>query len=78
MAKQVTRKEADPAVGIREDDDPLLNSAQVARLFYVARSTAWRWAAEGRIPSVQTPGGPRRVRLSDVQAILGQLARESR
>lgn len=53
-------------------DDPLLTMAEVGRLFYVARSTAWRWANEGKIPSVACPSGLKKIRLSEVKRILGE------
>lgn len=66
---QVTQLEQEAA------DDPLLTMAQIARMFFVARSTAWRWAHEEKIPSVRTPGGPRKIRLSEVQKVLGECAK---
>lgn len=65
---QVTQLEQEAA------DDPLLTPLQVSKLFAVAHSTAWRWAATGKIPSIRTPGGPRKIRLSDVKRVLGEVA----
>ncbi len=44
----------DDGTGIRER---LLMPAEVAALFRVDPKTVTRWAASGRIDSVQTPGG---------------------
>jgi excisionase family DNA binding protein len=51
--------------------DRLLTPAEVAARFRVEPDTVTRWAAAGRIPSIKTPGGHRRVRESDVRALLG-------
>jgi excisionase family DNA binding protein len=48
----------------------LLTSAEVAALVFVDPKTVSRWAQAGKIPCVRTPGGHRRFRTSDVQAIL--------
>jgi excisionase family DNA binding protein len=42
----------------------------VAALFRVDAKTVTRWAANGRINSIRTPGGHRRFRESEVQALL--------
>lgn len=52
------------------DDDPLLTPGEVAQLFRVNVKTVAKWAAAGRIPSTKTPGGHRRFRRSDVDALL--------
>ena len=43
---------------------------EVAPLANVKESTVKRWARLDKIPSVRTPGGHIRVRLSDVAAML--------
>jgi excisionase family DNA binding protein len=48
----------------------LLTPAEVAALVFVDPKTVSRWAQSGKIPSVRTPGGHRRFRTSDVQAIM--------
>ena len=50
--------------------DRLLTPAEVARVFRVDPKTVTRWAAVGRIGSIRTPGGHRRVRESEVRALL--------
>ncbi|XKK41672.1 BldC family transcriptional regulator [Nocardiopsis sp. ARC36] len=49
---------------------PLLTPAEVARLFRVDPETVTRWALAGRIGSLMPPGGHRRFREAEVQALL--------
>lgn len=51
-------------------DDRLLTGPEVADLFRVDAKTVNRWAAEGRITSIRTPGGHRRYREGEVRALL--------
>jgi excisionase family DNA binding protein len=53
----------------RRDDD-LLKPREAAELLGVRTTTVARWAREGRLPSVSTPGGHRRYRLLDVGALI--------
>lgn len=53
-----------------EDEDPLLLPNEVAKLFRVHPKTISRWAADGKIPSVETVGGHRRFRTSVVKRLL--------
>lgn len=48
-----------------------LTPGEVAALFRVDIKTVARWAAEGRIGSIRTPGNHRRFRESEVHALLG-------
>jgi excisionase family DNA binding protein len=48
----------------------LLTPAEVAALVFVDPKTVSRWARAGKIPSQRTPGGHRRFRSSDVQALM--------
>ena len=48
----------------------LLTPAEVAALVFVDPKTVSRWATAGKIPSQRTPGGHRRFRSSDVQALM--------
>jgi excisionase family DNA binding protein len=48
----------------------LMTPGEVAALFRVDPKTVTRWAASGRISSIRTPGGHRRFRESEVQALL--------
>lgn len=52
------------------DDDRLLTPREVAEMFGVRTTTIARWAREGRLASVSTPGRHRRYRLGDVRAVL--------
>jgi excisionase family DNA binding protein len=53
------------------DDDPLLTPPEVAALFRVDVKTVNRWAKDGLLPSMRTPGRHRRYRESVVRALLG-------
>lgn len=55
-------------------DDPILTTRATAELLGVAVSTAQQWIESGAIPSWKTPGGHRRVRLSDVKRLMEQNA----
>jgi excisionase family DNA binding protein len=57
----------DPSVDI---NDKLLTPGEVAAKFRVDPKTVTRWATAGRINSIRTPGGHRRFRASEVQALL--------
>ncbi|MGH3975089.1 MAG: BldC family transcriptional regulator [Pseudonocardiaceae bacterium] len=48
----------------------LLTSGEVAAMFRVDRSTVTRWACAGRIGSIQTPGGHRRFRQTEIRGLL--------
>lgn len=48
----------------------LLSPAQVARLFGVDPKTVTRWAEQGLLSVVRTPGGHRRYLASEVQEFL--------
>lgn len=48
----------------------LLKPGEVARLFRVKVRTVNKWARAGKLPSRRTPGGQRRFRPSDVEALL--------
>ena len=53
--------------------EPLLTPAEVAEFFRVDRKTVTRWATNGRLRFLRTPGGHRRFRESDVRALLAEL-----
>lgn len=46
----------------------LLTPAEVAAIFRVGVRTVASWARDGRLASVETPGGHRRFRSEDVEA----------
>ena len=53
-----------------DPNDRLMTPGEVARIFRVDPKTVTRWAAAGRIGSIRTPGGHRRIRESEVNALL--------
>lgn len=59
-------------MGVPEDDRPL-TSGQVAELFGVVPETVAVWADEGKLPHFKTPGGRRRFRRSDVEALIASV-----
>lgn len=48
----------------------LLRVDEVAEMFRVSESTVRRWASEGKIKSIHTPGGCLRLISDDVDKIL--------
>jgi excisionase family DNA binding protein len=52
------------------DTDRLLTPGEVAQLFGVNRQTVSRWATRGFLGVIVTPGGHRRSRESEVNALL--------
>ena len=56
-----------------DDTEPLLTPQQVAALFRVDPKTVTRWASNGWIGSIRTPGGHRRFRESEIRALLAEL-----
>ena len=50
--------------------DRLLTPGEVAELFRVGPKTVTRWAAEGKLNSIRTPGRHRRFAESQVRALL--------
>lgn len=57
-----------------EDEDPILTTREASRLLGIAVSTAQQWIKNGVLPAWKTPGGHRRVRLSDISALLRERA----
>jgi excisionase family DNA binding protein len=57
-----------------DGDDPVLTTREAARLLGIAVSTAQQWSESGILPAWKTPGGHRRVRQSDVSALLRERA----
>lgn len=54
----------------------LLTSQQVAEAFKVSVASVNRWAREGDLASIRTPGGNFRFRRKDVEAFLNPPPRE--
>lgn len=51
------------------DEEALIPIGEVARLFRVHRKTVIRWAKQGYLQAVRTPGGHHRFRVADVEAL---------
>jgi excisionase family DNA binding protein len=49
----------------------MLTPAEVARMFAVDVRTVTRWANEGKLTAVKTPGGHRRYSATEVRAFCG-------
>jgi excisionase family DNA binding protein len=64
----LSRTVGQPAVKAKAD--LFLTPGEVAAIFRVDPKTVTRWAAAGRLPSIRTPGGHRRFRESDVNALM--------
>jgi len=54
------------------DDDDLLRPREVADLFGVRTTTITRWARQGKLTPLFTPGGHRRYRRRGVRRLLGE------
>ncbi|GLY08242.1 helix-turn-helix domain-containing protein [Actinoplanes sp. NBRC 101535] len=50
--------------------EPLLRPCEVAALFRVRRSTVARWAADGKLTVIWTPGRHRRFLEREIHALL--------
>lgn len=55
---------------ITVEQDELLTPAEVAAIFRVDPKTVTRWSQAGKLPCIQTLGGHRRYRRSEVEAAL--------
>lgn len=53
-----------------EKEDKLLTPGEVAKKFRVDPKTVTRWAKDGKLPSINTPGGHKRFRTSTVNKFL--------
>jgi excisionase family DNA binding protein len=53
----------------------LLRAGEVAALLQVSRRSVAAWAQRGLIPFIETPGGHRRFRATDVRALVASLKR---
>jgi excisionase family DNA binding protein len=54
----------------RDEDRRLLTPAEVALAFKVNPKTVTRWAQQGRLKSIFTPGGHRRYYRGEVEQLL--------
>lgn len=56
-------------VSHRHTEPPLVSTGEVARLFRVDPKTVLRWSKAGKLTPVLTPGGQRRYRQDEVDAL---------
>ena len=63
-----------PATPSDLPDDHLLRPREVAQIFGVRAATVARWAREGSLTPLLTPGGHRRYSLRDIRRILSEHA----
>lgn len=61
---------SEKAIGPAGQIIELLNPGEVARIFRVDPKTVTRWAKNGKISSVRTPGGHRRFLRTEVDRLL--------
>jgi excisionase family DNA binding protein len=59
-------------ISIPDPDDELLRPREVAALFGVRPTTIARWAREGKLDPLYTPGGHRRYSRASLRGLLGQ------
>ncbi len=55
-------------------NDILLSDREVIQALGCARSTLWRWAAEGVVPKPLKIGGSSRWRHSDIEEVIAKAA----
>ncbi len=67
-------KDSDPSASEPVESPRFLSRLDVARLFGVSPSTVTRWARQGLLQAVRTPGGHYRF----PAAAMGRAAREAR
>ena len=60
-------------IPLQARDMRLLTRMEVARIFRVDPKTVTRWATQGRLPSVRTPGGHRRYPETAVLRMLAEV-----
>jgi excisionase family DNA binding protein len=53
-------------------DQTLLTTGEVATRYRVGQTTVRRWADSGQLASFKTPGGRRRFRAADVEALIAE------
>jgi len=64
------REQAQLVKKITLPGDEFMTTTEVAETFRMNRNTVLRWAKAGTLPSSLTPGGHRRYRRADVQALM--------
>lgn len=58
------------------EHENLMTTQEVAKLLGVGPSSVKRWADDGRLPTIKTPGGHRRFRKNDVLSLRDDLSPE--
>lgn len=58
---------------IHSDSDPFLTTKEAAQRLGVTLRAVQLWVNDGKLPAARTPGGHRRIRSSDVQALQEQM-----
>jgi excisionase family DNA binding protein len=56
----------------RHTQTPDLRLSEAAALLGIHPDTLRRWADEGKVPTVRTPGGERRFYRADIEAVYGE------
>jgi excisionase family DNA binding protein len=51
----------------------MLTPGEIARILHVSPKTVTRWAVEGKLAAVVTPGGHRRYPVAGVLSFLGEM-----
>jgi excisionase family DNA binding protein len=68
MSKRPPKSDAiRPPTSGESPGNTLLSTGEVARLFGVSPSTVTRWAREGNLKAVRTPGGHFRFREAEIR-----------
>lgn len=71
--RPTTTRDLGPAFaerGVRTDRDELLTPAEAAHFLGVTPNTVTRWSRAGKISAIQTMGGHRRFRRSEIERVL--------
>jgi excisionase family DNA binding protein len=55
------------------EETTLLRPGEVAAIFGVNSKTVVRWARDGRLRCIRTPGGHMRIYAEDVRALVAQM-----
>jgi excisionase family DNA binding protein len=71
--RQPLRRESRRPPLRRDMTDTVLRTGEVAALLQISHRTVLAWAKKGWLPSIQTPGGQRRYRASDLEAVLERM-----
>ena len=71
MTRTTRGRRADPIVTeVLGETERMMTATEVAAIFRVDPKTVTRWANEGRLDYIRTPGGHRRFLASTVRALL--------